>query len=327
LGITKDDGLSGIVRLSELDGWIGNEILKKIHADPQHAGDLDGNRLHWLAGIEPPNVHPDGGFFFRQHVTGNSLSVKLALQEAVTEGTAKAKEPLNFVDGLKSLKGETEPVIGIDVSHFNGDVDWESIPKNRVKFAFIKVTQGGVYFDSNFTKNFEGAARAGIKIGVYHFYNFCDDVRSQFANFAHALSKVTFDKDPTPISLDVELWPDQAGSNIPSLAREASCALHSGNDKIRSDIKFISDLIRSKYGVKPILYGNDYLLDQVLGEETIKQFTVWRSKLGLYKGPPKQPWDIWQYSINERVNGVKGTVDMNIVNGPGITALLNQGPQ
>jgi lysozyme len=327
LGITKDDNLSGIVRLSELDGWIGNEILKKIHADPSHAGDLDGNRLHWLAGIEPPNVHPDGGFFFRQHVTSSSSSVKVALQIAATEGTAKEKLPHEFVDGLESLKGGTAPVIGIDISHFNGEIDWESIPKNRVKFVFIKATQGSVYFDSNFTKNVEGANRVGLKVGVYHFFNFCDDVRSQFANFAHSLAKASVNKETTPISLDVELWPSQSGSNIPGLAREANCAVHSGNDKIRSDIQFMSDLIKSKYGVKPILYGNDYLLDQVLGQEMIKQFTVWRFKLGLYKGPPKQPWDIWQYSINERVSGINNTVDMNILNGPGITTLLSQGRQ
>ena len=65
------------------------------------------------------------------------------------------------------------PVHGIDVSKYQGDIDWSAVAPSGVDFAFIKATEGGDHADERFVDNWEAAGAAGLPRGAYHYYYFC----------------------------------------------------------------------------------------------------------------------------------------------------------
>src|SRR5262245_51070496 len=76
------------------------------------------------------------------------------------------------------------PIHGIDVSKYQGAIDWEAAKsKGGVRFAWIKATEGGDRKDDRFEENWRGARAAGIPTGAYHFYYFCRPVEDQIAWF------------------------------------------------------------------------------------------------------------------------------------------------
>jgi Glycosyl hydrolases family 25 len=64
-------------------------------------------------------------------------------------------------------------VIGVDVSNHQGDIDWPALAGSKIAFAYIKATEGGDFRDKRFQLNWEGAKRAGLARGAYHFFTQC----------------------------------------------------------------------------------------------------------------------------------------------------------
>ena len=75
---------------------------------------------------------------------------------------------------------------GIDVSHYQGAIDWPAVARDHVAFAYIKATEGVGGQDARFARNWRGAARAGIRVGAYHYFIFCRSARAQAYNFLAA---------------------------------------------------------------------------------------------------------------------------------------------
>ena len=74
-------------------------------------------------------------------------------------------------------------VRGIDVSHYQGAIDWGAVRSGGVSFAYIKATEGADGVDDQFATNWQGAASAGVTRGAYHFYNFCKTGSEQADRF------------------------------------------------------------------------------------------------------------------------------------------------
>src|SRR5690606_27434896 len=74
-------------------------------------------------------------------------------------------------------------VHGVDVSKYQGDIDWPELRRHGASFAFIKATEGADHADVAFRRNWDGAANAGIPRGAYHFYYWCSTARDQAAWF------------------------------------------------------------------------------------------------------------------------------------------------
>jgi Glycosyl hydrolases family 25 len=64
-------------------------------------------------------------------------------------------------------------VIGVDVSNHQGEIDWSALAGSNVAFAYIKATEGGDFRDRRFQLNWDGAKRAGLARGAYHFFTQC----------------------------------------------------------------------------------------------------------------------------------------------------------
>ena len=79
------------------------------------------------------------------------------------------------------------PIWGVDVSHYQGDIDWETLAAQGVRFAYIKATEGSGHTDERFAENAQNAALAGVPAGGYHFFSFESAGKTQAENFLSAL--------------------------------------------------------------------------------------------------------------------------------------------
>jgi lysozyme len=219
----------------------------------------------------------------------------------------------NGGDGFDNLRSATKAIRGIDVSHYNGTIDWGRVSDNNVKFAYIKATQSSTYVDNTFEKNWEGAKAAEVPRGAYHVFSFCRDAQAQFGNIAKHIPQ---DDSALPIALDLLLVKGQETSQFKWQADEGKCAITLRPDGIRDRIKDLSQLIASKYGRQPILYGGNYMLDDILSKSFTDGFTLWRGTPGIAQSPPP-PWSIWQYSTNESVPGINEPVDVDVLSAKG----------
>ena len=97
---------------------------------------------------------------------------------------------------------------GIDVSAHQGEIEWEQVAEDGIKFAYIKATEGQGWVDEWFAENWAGAARVGIDRGVYHFFTLCAAGDEQARNFLRVAPP---DDDALPPAIDLEL----TGSALP----------------------------------------------------------------------------------------------------------------
>jgi lysozyme len=305
----------GIVRLGELDGYLTTALKKFINANQIPVGDLEGNRHHWFGSVEPTDVRADGGFFFFQHPPKPAIGeyqANLQVTASFAPSTNQIVAALSgdAGDGLDGLRSADEPVRGIDVSHINGSINWTTVAAQKIRFAYIKATESSGYKDKTFSINWLGAQAAGIAHGAYHRFSFCTDPHEQFTSFSSVVPK---DPSALPVALDIELFPGQEQSNIDFLRTEGGCAKDLGNDGIRRRLKALADSVGDAYGHRPIIYGNNYVLDRVLTPAFTNPFALWRAKYGLASHAPPSPWSIWQFTENERIDGINGAVDVNVL--------------
>ena len=79
------------------------------------------------------------------------------------------------------------PVRGVDVSHYQGTIDWPVLAAQDLDFAYIKATEGSSHTDEKFAENWEAAKDTGLRIGAYHFFSFDSPGESQLKHFTFPL--------------------------------------------------------------------------------------------------------------------------------------------
>lgn len=193
---------------------------------------------------------------------------------------------------------------GIDVSKFQGDIDWQAVAADGVEFAFIRVgnrgygAEGKMLEDDRFEENIEGALQAGIKVGVYFYTQALNEAELlEEANFV--LEKIAPYKLECPVVYDVEKV-SGANGRMNALSVEE-----------RTNLTLLFCQTIEAAGYKPMIYYNMEMATLMLDLETLENYDKW---LAYYNPELYYPYDykIWQYTHNGRVNGIKGDVDMNI---------------
>ncbi|MEM8571838.1 MAG: GH25 family lysozyme [Pseudomonadota bacterium] len=190
------------------------------------------------------------------------------------------------------------PVHGIDVSRYQGLIDWQEVAGSGIAFAFIKATEGGDLIDPRFRENWFGAARAGVARGAYHYYYFCRTPEEQARWF---ISHVPRDHRALPPVLDME-WSH----------RSPTCRLRPEPRQVRAQMHSYLGLIGRHYGRRPVIYTTvDFYHDNELWR--VRGYPFWlRSVAGhpteTYEG---QNWVFWQYTGTGRVPGIAGDTDIN----------------
>lgn len=194
------------------------------------------------------------------------------------------------------------PVQGIDVSHWQGEIDWHRVRAAGTRFAFIKATEGGDHLDPRFHENWEGARRAGVPRGAYHFVYWCRPAHEQVLWF---MLNVPPDPDALPPVLDVE-WNGQS----------RTCPNRIPADRALAKIKVMLAAMEAHTGKRPIIY-TDITFHQDVLEGQLPDHTFWLRSVAAEPDERyrDRPWKFWQFTATGRVPGIDGPVDRNAFGG------------
>ncbi len=190
------------------------------------------------------------------------------------------------------------PIRGIDVSHFQQEINWQALKTEDVRFVFIKATEGGDLRDPAFNENWNESKRAGFIRGAYHFFTFCRAGKEQAQNF---IKTVPVEAETLPPVIDLEF-----GGN---------CSARPEREVLLKELKdFIGETERV-YGQQPILYIKYDSYDTYLKGE-FQNLHLWiQDRFFQPELSDKRRWSFWQYSSRGRLQGIKTYVDLNIFNG------------
>lgn len=196
---------------------------------------------------------------------------------------------------------KTSQVLGIDVSHFQGDVNWDEIKKAGIIFVYDKATEGETYIDPKYARNRLGAHEYDLLHGSYHFFESDDDPKKQAELFLSVIDHKSGDMPPV---LDLE----DGG-----IKGEVSTEDFSKN--VLTFLKFVE----SKLKVKPIIYTNHIFGNKYLTDPEFAKYELWIAE---YDVPQpiipdtwkNQGWLIWQRTERGKVEGSIGNVDHDLLN-------------
>src|ERR1700743_1690699 len=116
--------------------------------------------------------------------------------------TGRAGAGFGAIDDALAVCAAGDVVQGIDVSHYDGTIDWAMVKASGIDFAFMKATEGTTFVDPEFAANWKAAGDAGVIRVVYHFFHPMDDPAAQ-ADFFVATAGVP-GKGDLPLALDLE---------------------------------------------------------------------------------------------------------------------------
>jgi len=193
------------------------------------------------------------------------------------------------------------PVRGVDISSYQGDVDWAVLSAQDIDFAYIKATEGSSSVDSQFLHNWDGAVQTDLLIGAYHFVSFDSSGEAQAA---HIIDTVP-DGATLPIALDLEYYGDYF-QHPPARAQ------------VDGVLVPLLEKLEEHYGAPPVIYATPEAYDRYLSGG-YAEYPIWIRSIVL---PPHldddREWTLWQYSNRDRLDGYDGVehyFDMNVFNG------------
>jgi len=199
-------------------------------------------------------------------------------------------------------KPKDYPVHGIDVSKYQGRIDWCQVKQAGIEFAFIKATEGGDRQDERFKENWQGTKAVGLRRGAYHFYYFCRPAEEQAAWFINTVPKET---DSLPPVLDME-WNHLS----------PTCKLRPTAEIVRREMRKFLALIEQHYGRRAIIYTTVDFFDRN-GLAEFKNHAFWLRSVA---GHPDEkygphPWLFWQYTGTGAIPGIATPTDINVFAG------------
>ena len=264
--------------------------------------------------LQPEDKARDG-VVLSQNDTTTTLSQGETTEETQNETTEETQEvdpglqpnpfkasDFTYKNGRLTCTADTA-IFGIDVSGWQGDIDWQKVKNAGVEFAIIRVAGrgygwgGAIYEDNYAQKNYEGAKAAGIQVGAYFF--------SQAVNTKEAVEEAEFllecIKDwelDFPVVYDWEY--------VSAEARTAYVGPRTLTDCTAAFCETIENA-----GYEAMIYFNP---DQSLKKFYIEELTQYGFWLAMYSNKMNYPFkvDMWQYSNTGWISGIPSTVDLNL---------------
>ena len=214
--------------------------------------------------------------------------------EQVIQG---AKYNFNSDGSLNSGSGH----MGIDVSKWNGNIDWKAVKNSGVSYVIIRCgyrgsTTGALIEDPKFKSNIQGAQNAGLKVGVYFFTQAVNEVEA-VEEASMALSLIRGYNITYPVFLDVEASHGR-GDTIDAATRTKVCRA------------FCQTIQNSGY--KAGIYANKTWFTSYMDAPSLTGYKIWLAQYAATPTYTKTRYDMWQYSSKGSVAGIGGNVDMNI---------------
>lgn len=213
--------------------------------------------------------------------------------------------------GIHTLKSNQEIVydyieektFGIDVSKYQGNIDWAKVKKSGVEFAMIRVgfrgyEDGKIYIDEYFEKNIKGAINNDIQVGIY-FYSSAKNEKEAKEEAKWVVNKINPYKEyiSYPVAFDLEDFNKYRlkGINNTKLSKNAEAFL-----------KYIEE---NNY--TPMIYSCNLPLKHIWSTKIKEKYKIW---LAQYDNNIDLKYDIIQYTSKGKIDGIKGNVDLNYAN-------------
>lgn len=202
---------------------------------------------------------------------------------------------------LAMIQARAYEIRGIDVSHFQGNIDWEILSQENIHFAFIKATEGSSHIDPKFLENFREASQTDLCIGAYHFFSFASEGERQAEHYIEVVGDLNGKMPPI---IDFEFYPNQG--ELPS------------DEEVRSELQTLLVRLEDEYGVKPIIYATTTTYKLYI-ENYFLEYPIWIRNV-YYKTTlePGRDWSFWQYQDNAKLEGYSGEeerIDLNVFAG------------
>ena len=199
-------------------------------------------------------------------------------------------------DGVKIMRG-------IDVSKFQGNIDWQQVKEAGIEFVILRLGirgygSGELKTDERFYENYRGATEAGIKVGVYFFSAAIDETEA-VEEADYVLRTIEGLAIEMPVVFDTEpiLYDDARTDDLtPDQLTKITCAFC---DRIRAG------------GYEPMIYANSKRFTTVLHLEQLEAYDKW---LADYRNKPDYPYafKMWQFTEKGSVPGIDGNVDIDL---------------
>jgi lysozyme len=218
------------------------------------------------------------------------------------------RAPIGVVDDQLAVCANGAVTQGIDVSHYDGTIDWAAVKSSGVAFAFMKATESTDFIDPEFASNWKSAGAQGIVRGAYHFLRPEVDPVAQADYFvANAGTQAPGD---LPLTLDLEVTDNLTAAQVGDAART-----------------FLGR-VASDSGRTPIVYTSASFFGGTLGSPTgFDAYTLWNAHWTTncpnVPSPPWTSWTFWQSSSTGTVPGISGMADVDLDQFNGTLADLN----
>lgn len=192
------------------------------------------------------------------------------------------------------------PVRGVDVSAYQGDIDWDVLSAQGIDFAYIKATEGSSFVDPCFAQNQQRAAETPLRTGAYHFFSFESSGDTQADNF---IAQVPKWEGMLPPAVDVEFYGAFRQAPLPT-------------EQVQAQLDIMLTRLEQHYGVRPILYATQSAYTRYLAD--YDGYDIWIRNVFTRPQLGARRWAFWQYTDHARLQGYDGEerfIDMNVFNG------------
>lgn len=282
-------------QLNEIKEETGKEATAEFYEMVKNYGQETQVNVKFMRKMFPDKLvlKSDGAFLY--------LPVDESIEENTYDYSRLEKEDEFFV--YKDGEGEVISKKGIDVSKFQGEIDWKLVKEDGVEFAILRAGyrgygNGKLVLDEMFMENLEGTKAQNIDIGVY-FYSQATS-KEEAMEEAEMVIEALRGYDVTyPVVLDTEL-PSGDGARTDGLTNEE-----------RTEYILAFCEIIEEAGYIPMVYSNVNWFILKTDYKALSKYDIW---LANYDSQPYFPYDfqMWQYSEKGQVNGIEGDVDLNI---------------
>ena len=208
-------------------------------------------------------------------------------------------------DGFKRYEDDKRTgVLGIDVSEFQGDINWETVKNDGIEYAIIRVGgrgygTGALYDDKLFDKNIQGSINAGLDTGVY-FFSQAITVAEAEEEAKYVLEKIKNYNITGPVVFDWEVIGTTSARTY-GLSTKTLCAAANRFCEIIADA-----------GYSPMIYFNTYAGYIKYDLSKIVQYPFWFAQYDVSAPTFYYDFDMWQYTDKGKVDGIKENVDVNL---------------
>ncbi len=188
---------------------------------------------------------------------------------------------------------------GVDVSHYQGKIDWKKLDSQNLDFAFIKATEGSSHLDENFAENWQKAQETKLALGAYHFFSFDSSGRTQAEWYLQTVGELEGKLAP---AVDVEYYADKE-QNPPD------------REQVVRELHNFLQILEEQCQAKPIIYTTYKVYNRYIAGE-FDEYPLWIRNV--YYSPDldmKGRWQFWQYTDRAVLEGYEGTekfIDLNV---------------